>query len=392
MDIFGHERAHYELIRDLDQTQGAYEAYELEKRSLYPYALPNHNFQALEQAVDQKYMRATVDAAAIGYLTDNLLSLQTVPDEILYTDYRLPSYVEINTTVPEGARTYGIRVVNRRGKAARISGPGYDAPSATAGQSIVTQEIDNYGLDAEWSISELRGAMFGGFPLDTQSMEAATTGTMETMEEVALLGYSVDGNLGSGLIDRGLLTQETPSVSGATPTGDQVWWKEQGENENIENLSPVQTRTLITKEISAVIEQSKETVGRQINSGMTVYLPGPQYDSLSSNYIGDNAEKSIMQSLIEDNPWTHFTKGNPLMIERVLELSGETLTKALGTTTKDRMVVALKNNRIAELGVPIMPRILRIADKGRVMCAMVEAEFSTIFVKRPNTIRYVDGI
>ena len=115
----------------------------------------------------------------LASLTNNLLAIQTMIDEIMYTAYRLPEFVYINTAIAEGAGSYGVRVVNRYGQAERVTAPGYDAPSATVSQSLVTREMFYYGLDAEWSIDELRGAMMAGIPLDTQSIEAAVTGSME---------------------------------------------------------------------------------------------------------------------------------------------------------------------------------------------------------------------
>ena len=144
---------------------------------------------------------------------------------------------------------------------------------------------------------------------------------------------------------------------------------------------------MINGELSGVIEESRETLGRNVNTGMTIYLPGTQYDGLTTEYIGDNAERTLMKSIMEDNPWTHFT-GQPLAIERVLELDSALNPGA----TVDRMVTALKHPRVAEMGVSIMPRVLRIMDKGRVICAQVEAKFSSLFVKRPSTIRYLDTI
>ena len=121
---------------------------------------------------------------------------------------------------------------------------------------------------------------------------------------------------------------------------------------------------------------------------MTIYLPGTQYDLLTTLYIGDNAEKTLMRSIMEDNPWTHFTDGNPLMIERLLELSS---ARNPGSST-DRMVITLKDARICEMGVSIMPRVLSIQDKGREVCAMVESKYSDLFVRRPRNIYYVNAV
>ena len=321
-----------------------------------------------------QFQRATEDAQAVGYLTNNLLAIQTAIDEVMYTAYRLPDYVHINTAIPEGAQSYGVRVRDRVGRAKRVSAPGWDAPSATVSETLVTQPMFYYGLDAEWSIDELRGAMMAGTPLDTESVDAAVMGSLETMEAVALTGGGYEGVTG-------LLNHPTTGTDAVTHTT-------QGSNMDIATLSSVNIRNLINGRLSNVIEVSKETLGRNINMGMTVYLPGTQYDLLTTKYIGDAAERTVMRSIMEDNPWTHFTKGSPLMIERVLELDSALNPGA----TMDRMIVGLKHERVAEMGVSITPRVLRIMDKGRVICAQVESKFSNLFVKRADTIQYVDGI
>ena len=118
--------------------------------------------------------------------------------------------------------------------------------------------------------------------------------------------------------------------------------------------------------------------------GMTVYLPGDQYDLLTTRYLGDNAERTIMRGLVEDNPWTHFTGGSPINITRMLELES---ARNPGSTT-DQMVVGLMHERIGEIGVSIMPRVITILNKGRDFVAQVESKYSEFFFKRPNTMRY----
>ena len=371
-DIFGRERGDYQHIRAIDSEMGdnAWERHQdgmvnTFSRHFGQGQLTRHDFEILG--------RAPEDASAVGFLTNNLLAIQSVADEILYTDYRLPQYVAINSSIPEGAQSYGIRVRDRRGQAARVTAPGYDVPSATVSESLVTHPMNYYGLDAIWSVDELREAMFAGVPLDTESVDAAVRGTMETMEAVGLTG--------GGYSDRGLLNLQYTTV----PAAERV--TRNTAPQTFENMTSIEIRNLINAELSAVIENSRETIGRNISSGMTVYLPGTQYDLMTTLYIGDNADKTLMRAVLEDNPWVHFS-GSALSIVRVLELSQAVTT----TLPSDRMVVALRNNRIAEMGVSINPRVLRILDKGRVVCAQIEAKFSSLFVKRPNTIRYTDGI
>jgi len=365
-DIFGNTAESYELVRALQEAQ-AWNRYEEDMAQQCGFINPTHDFSALESGIPVEFQRASQDQQAVGYLTNNMLAIQTFIDEILYTRYRLPQFVSINTSIPDGARTYGVRIRDYVGEAERISGPGWEAPSATASESIITHPIFWYGIDGEYSIDELRGAMFQGFPLDTETVEAGTRGAMNKMEKVGLIGeYNYPG----------LFTLPT--------TGDEAVVHYTAD-EKFENMTSIEIRNLISLQMSRVIQMTEETIGRDISDGMTVYLPGPQYDLLSTKYIGDNARMTIMKSLMEDNPWKHFS-GKGFSFQRVLELSGR------GASNTDRMVIGLKNSRIAEMAVPISPRVLRTMDKGRVVCVQIEAKFGPLFVKRPNTIIYMDGV
>lgn len=375
-DIFGNQPEDYTYRADLEEAN-LLERYDRSFAARHPGIAPRHDFNALGGGVDSLppvYQRAAQDAQAYGFLTNNMLAIQSMVDEVLYTAYRLPRFISINSGIPEGANEYGVRVRERRGRARRLSAPGFEAPSATVSEGLVTQRIHWYGLDAEWSIDELRSAMMNGIPLDTEVVENAVLGTLETMEAIGLTGgeYSEPGLLNLPIAGDNAVTHNPRAGNGM----------------DFATLTATAIRNLINGQLSAVIESSRETLGRNISTGMTVYLPGPQYDLLTTKYIGDNAERTVMRAIIEDNPWTHFTGGSPVMIERVLELSHE---HNPGSAT-DRMIVALKHPRVAEMGVSIPPRVIRIMDKGRVYCAQIEAKFSPLFVKRPSTIHYSDNI
>ena len=240
------------------------------------------------------------------------------------------------------------------------------APNATVSQALVTVPMFYNGLDAAWTIDELRGAMFGGLPLETQSMEAAVTGSLEKMEAVALTGSSY--------------TYTTGLINHNTTGTDPVNVETQGVSMTFSDLTSEQTRTLINTNISWVIENSAETLGRNISMGMTVYMPGDQYDLRTTRYLGDYAERTNMRGLVEDNPWTHFTGGSPINIARMLELDA---ARNPGSAT-DQMVVWLKHPRVAEIGVSIMPRVITILNEGRDMVAQVESKYSNLFFNGPR--------
>lgn len=373
-DIFGRQPEDYAYLRALDEADLTDRWVEDHARAYGVAAGQGLNFEALGNPVPGLEHRA-VDAAteALGWVTNNMLAVQMMIDEILYTAFRLPMFVPINTAIEEGARGYQVRVRDRRGRAQRLTAPGWEAPSATVSETIDTHPIHVYGLDAEWSLSELRSARFAGVPLDTESIEAAITGLMETMESVALTG--------GDYAERGLVNLPTTGTADTKVNLDTA-------AKTFQMSTAQEIRTLVAQHISRVVTDSKETLGRNIADGMTVYLPPREYDYLNIVYIGDNAEKTVMRSLLEDNPWTNRT-GRPLGFESVLEL--EDRGGAVGSET-GRMIVTLKHPRIFEIGVPVYPRVLRVMDKGRVICAQTEAEFSPLYVKRPDNIYYVDGV
>lgn len=369
-DIFGYESSHYKLIKAY-QDAGLWEQRQAAVAATRPTANPKHNFDALGKGVLPAFQRAEPNAQAIGFTYDNLTAIQTMIDEVLYLKYRLPDFIHLNMNVDEGADSYLVRILDRAGRGMFIANTGTDAPVAQVSQRSASQELHYAGINALYSIEDMRRAMFAGIPLDSATLEAAVTGAMEHMEEVGLNG---DTTLGvNGLINQ------------TTGTG-LVNLQTQASNMTFDDLTGMQIYNLITDDISWVIETTKETFSSNIVDNMCVYLPTQQYNRLSTRFLGDNAERAIMRAVQEDNPWTQRT-GNPINFRSVSELTG-----AGATSGDDRMIVACKDSRVFEMGVAIMPRVIRIMDLGRHVCAPVEYKFSAVFMKRPSSIRYRDAI
>ena len=147
-DIFGKEPRDYEWVRYL-QSEGLWEDHQRAQQDLVRFeinkAVALHDFNAIGTR-SQIQTRAIEDQSAIGFLTNNLLSLQTAVDNIMYTAYRLPEFVSINTNITMGSSQYGVIVRDRVGRAQRVSSPGYDAPSATVSQGLVSRPLFYYGL------------------------------------------------------------------------------------------------------------------------------------------------------------------------------------------------------------------------------------------------------
>ena len=174
-DIFGQEPEDYAVVRHLrslpDEDYGnEWERHVAAHSQRFPAFQPGHHFRAMgsgrndavpcslwavRRHASESHTRATEDAQAVGFLTTNLLAIQTQVDEIMYTSYRLPMFISIDNSVAAGAQTWGVRVRDRTGRARRVTAPSYDAPMAGSSQTLDTIPVHYYGLDAAWSIDEL---------------------------------------------------------------------------------------------------------------------------------------------------------------------------------------------------------------------------------------------
>ena len=214
----------------------------------------------------------------------------------------------------------------------------------------------------------MRNAAFAGFPLSMESMQAATRGMLNQMERVGLTGdtersYRGLVNLTTGTGNVRLTTRASTFKAGTAEA----------------------MRDDINEYIGDLIENTEEVFGRTIRQGLCFMLPVEQFNYLHSKRVGDNLDRTIYESLTQANPWTART-GNPVNFQSLIELKD-----AAANGTDDRAIVVVKDPRVYEMGVSIMPRVITVRDMGRVMQAQLEAKFSPLFVKRPSTIHYIDN-
>ena len=366
-DIFAREAHDYDHIREL-QGLGLWEQHQQLRTA--ETGSPPHDFNALQsRGGGGQLNRAETFAQGVGYVTNNLQAVMSMMEEVLYTEFRLPEFIPLISDVPEGAVTYAYRVGDKAGQGEFIDHDGSSAPSANAGVRLVPYPLHYAGIVPEWTVEDLRRAMFGGFALDTETVTAGVRGAMDHIERVGLEGDEARGLVGLTnlpITGRNGVTQSAAGGTFAASTAEAI-------------------RKEVTDAIGAVIESTSEVFGRQIKSGLTVYLPVAQFNMITSEPIGDNVDRSIWQYIALHNPWSEYTGQMP-MLKAVQELKNAAASNA------ERMVVAVNDRRVMEMAVPIMPRVLTTLNKGYSICAPIEYKVSGLNVKRPSTIHYIDGI
>jgi len=324
-----------------------------------------HDFQALSNPLKAKLSDTESAAQALSYITNNQQAIMAEVDEIIYTEFRLPGMIPLKTSgIPEGAASFAYRVVNRYGKGKFIDNDGKTAPSATVSQGLVPYTLEYAGIVPEWSIEDARKAAFGGLALDTETIEAGTVGCMDHIEEVAFVGDAARSF--EGLTNNSDIPSDTASKTFA-------------------NSSALEMVQFIQNGVTQRIIDTKEVFGRNLKIELTVYMPIAQAGLLTDTNYADDASKTVWEYVSVNNLWTQYT-GKPLKLEIVSEFAGA------GAGATDRCLFGFNDARVMEMGIPIMPRIIRTLEQAFGVIAPMEYKISGLNVKRPTAMEYWDGI
>lgn len=366
-DIFGrevHDYSHLSMLAERGALDDAQRAWEAES------GLPRHNFRALGSggAGDGLASRFESNTQALGFVTNNLQAIQAGIEEILYTEDRTTEMVPVFSGVPEGAATYAYRVIDRVGRGRFIDYDGSSAPSANVGVRLVPYALQYAGIVPEWTVEDLRRAMFTGIALDSETMEAAARGAKDHIETIAFEGDAQRDFVGLTnlpITGTNAVTHTTTSRAISAMTGDQL----------VEFLQ---------EQVTLIVTTTEEVFGRTIRGDLCIYLPIEQATKVANHRLVD-INQSVWSYFASHNTWQSYTGRQP-MLKWLAELDGA------GSSNDDRMIIAVKDRRIMEMAIPIMPRVLTTLNKGYSICAPVEYKLSGLNVKRPTSIIYVDGV
>ena len=359
-DIFGKESGDYKHLQRLEQVQPG-------------VAARRHDFQALG-GTGQRGRRLNFEEPNVSsYLTNNLEAVQSQIEEVLYTEFRLDKFVPIFTDVPEGAQTYAYRIIDGRGDAGWIDNRGTDANSARASQRLVPYGLSGGGIFAEWSREDLRASMMTGVALDDYTVKFATRSCKDHIERVGIRGDTFHGYL--GLINQTIGT-----------TGDTVRLTTLTNAQRFSAVTGDVMAATISAEISKLIADSSEIIGRTLTDGMTVYLPISQHNLVMTTRLSDSPNLTAWEWAKKNNQFTALTSK-----ELVLEMVGE-LEDAAVNTTDDRMIIGMNTREIMEMAQPISPRVLEVVNEGFFLKTPMEYKISGLNVKRQIGLRYVDNV
>lgn len=361
-DIFGKTANDYAMIRSLARNK----LLDSHNQQLKTRGRV-HNFDALPSIHNPKpvpLMDVEATAQSLHILTNNFQSIQAQIEEILYTDFRLDEFFPIVTNIPEGAKTYSYKVINKYGRGKFIMNNGKDANTSQISMQNVPYGLEYGGIIPSWTIEDLRAAAFAGVALDTKTVEAGTEGCMDHIEIVGLEGDDTFGL--TGLIN----SPDIPSVNSV---------------KTIANMSADEMVAFVLSNVAAVIADTAEVMSRIIKTGLTLYIPLAQETLIGDTKLADDASKTVWEYVKVNNQWTRRT-GQELKMVPVYEMAGA------GAGATDRCLFGFNNDKIMEMAMPIQPRAIRTIETHYGIDVPMEYKISGLNVKRPTAMRYVDSI
>jgi len=364
-NIFGKHYSEYSHLADIEAKYGKPGLIaHLRKRNLnFNNFEPNKGAKNLPKRASMQ--DALTDfAEGVTWFSSNLSAMQPEIDEILYSSFRLPNFFPMLTNIPEGAKSYFYRVVNKFGQGEFIDNLGTSAPTATMSASTVNYDIRRGGILAQWSDEDLRNAIFGGINLETETIRAATEGCMDHIEKVGVGTTTEDWF--EGLIN----LSQVPITVAPTP------WS---------SLSGDDLLQEITAPITTIIENTFEIFGRVINTDLAIYIPISLVDDLQK-YRATNSDRTIFELAQTNNAWTKYTN-RAIQFKYVQELE-----TAGGSATRRVLYGYPDENRVWEMGMSISPRAVRTVTEKYGITVPFEYKISGLNVKRPTAMLYIDNV
>lgn len=312
---------------------------------------------------------AATTAAAFGLVTSNLEAVTAEIENILRERFKIPEFIPMNTSIPEGATSYSIRVVNQYGKGKFINKDGSNVEKATASVGKILFNIEYAGIEPTWTLQELRECLFTGIALDTQTLEAAVQGAMDHIQSV---GFEGDADVGfKGLINH----DEVPVYQGEVPDFADVDTTADAMIDFVQAL------------VTELGVSTNEIIYDHFGTGpLYMVCPTVMFDRIASKKCSSDATMTVAQYLARNNPWTERT-GQPMTFKSLPRM------KDAAETGTGRCMVYPFSNRIMEMAMPISPSVITTdASAGYVVKAPMEYSMSGVNMKRPTLMLYADGV
>lgn len=206
--------------------------------------------------------------------------------------------------VGEHQREYTYRQFETFGRAKIIANAADDLPVVEVTGQEFTSRVKALGVRAVWNLFDIKAAMATGKPLDQMQSNAARVGIELELDSLIASGstlHDMKGFINHSAVDRTTFVPSTKAAGGTT-------WLNAGAPNATGKEMVADVNTLVNQVWSALKENPA------LGGKLTVVIPAPEYAYLSSTPMGDNADKTALKYLLDNNqfiesiqPWHSLT-------------------------------------------------------------------------------------
>ena len=338
----------------------------------------------------------TADQQTLSFLESQIAIIEAEIYDKVYPEIQYPELLPVISSGNEWAKTLTFMHRDRVGQANWFNARGDAMPLADVTRGQASQTIEMAAIGYDYSLEEIAQAQQLGIPLDQEKADSARRAYEEFVDEVAFFGDASKG--WKGLVNQtpraSFSDLDTNDADAGAVRADSVDNGTGGtgvENRYWVNKTGIQIAKDFNDAISGIWSDTKK-----IEMADTVLLPVKEWAYIATEpFNTDNPNYTILEHVQRTNVYTAQT-GQPITIRAIngLEDAG-----TAGTTTPNvvassaRMVVYKRDPSVVRLHIPMPHRFLEPFKVSQIVWEVGGIfRLGGVEVRRPATLRYVDGI
>ena len=297
--------------------------------------------------------------------------LESIDSQAYRTEYpelKARNLIPIQPGIPDWARVYTWRMFDHQGKSRVVSNKADDLPTVNVKGEEGHKNIYTLANAADWDRDELRAALFTGQGLDAEKAVAARDIIERDIDDILATGHS-SPNM------QGILTLSTSDVTTFSPadkdgTSSPNWF---------DGDTLVASADEMRKDVEGLVHKVVDET-EELYTNFVVVLPLKHYSELAATPKGNNADRTVLQYILQNNPH----------ISRIVPWNK---TKEVTSGGNNRMACWPDGNRRVVAGiVPMEFTPLEIQMKALTFLRPYIAKVGGVVARYPVAIGYADDI
>lgn len=308
---------------------------------------------------DSNDLRA--DASATAFVARQLEYLRPGLFEVQYPNLKGKRWVPVNSSMPIGAETYVITIMDGVGQVKHVKDFQKDLSRVEFKTTQASMGVYSMGIAYGWNINEIRAAMQANVPLQTKKAMLARDLMARKFDEILLEGDTVTSV--KGLFN---LTGTATYTVAADGVGGSKKFEDKNADKVVRDLNgPLGQVILDSLELHAV---------------NTVILPLSTHQYLGATRVGDGTSDTILSYWLRTNPYGITSADFSVKLE------------TLGAGSTKRMVAYEKNPNVLEMIAPIEFEQFAPETFNTETVTNCQMRIGGIALYMPKGVIYADGI